>query len=76
MSEYKVYKRLGTAEMRPVLASETFYGLEECVSISHKDITDGSPKMGDMIARNPKSHKDKWLVAKKYFDDNFEEADE
>jgi len=26
-----------------------------------------------MIARNPKNHNDKWLVAKQYFEDNFEE---
>jgi hypothetical protein len=25
-----------------------------------------------MIARNPKNHTDKWLVAAKYFADNFE----
>ena len=28
-------------------------------------------KKGDMIARNPKDHNDQWLVAKKYFKDNF-----
>jgi len=33
----------------------------------------GSPKVGDMIARNPKNHNDMWLVAKVYFEDNFEE---
>lgn len=32
-----------------------------------------TPKLGDMIARNPKNHKDQWLVAKEYFNDNFEE---
>jgi hypothetical protein len=30
------------------------------------------PKEGDMIARNPKNHKDQWLVAAQYFADNFE----
>jgi len=34
----------------------------------------GSPKEGDMIARNPKNHADQWLVAKKYFEDNLEPA--
>ena len=28
--------------------------------------------VGDMIARNPKNHADKWLVAAQYFSDNFE----
>jgi hypothetical protein len=30
--------------------------------------------LGDMIARNPKNHSDQWLVAKQYFEDNFEPA--
>lgn len=44
-----------------------------CISISSEDVKAGSPKLGDMIARNPKNHKDQWLVAKAYFNDNFEE---
>jgi hypothetical protein len=43
------------------------------VSISVEDDLAGSPKLGDMIARNPKNHKDQWLVAKQYFTDNFED---
>lgn len=42
------------------------------VSISDVDLQNGSPKIGDMIARNPKEHNDQWLVAKQYFEDNFE----
>jgi hypothetical protein len=34
----------------------------------------GSPKAGDMIARNPGNHEDQWLVAAQYFADNFEAA--
>ena len=26
-----------------------------------------------MVARNPQNHKDQWYVARKYFEDNFEE---
>ena len=43
------------------------------VSISVEDTKGGSPKLGDMIARNPKNHDDKWLVSAQYFADNFEE---
>ena len=43
------------------------------VSISNVDLENGSPKEGDMIARNPNNHDDKWLVAKQYFLDNLEE---
>lgn len=42
------------------------------VSISKPDREAGSPKAGDMIARNPKNHADMWLVAAQYFADNFE----
>lgn len=43
------------------------------VSISDPDLKAGSPKIGDMVARNPKNHLDQWLVSKQYFNDNFEE---
>lgn len=43
------------------------------VSISQADLENGSPKLGDMIARNPENHGDMWLVAKLYFEQNFEE---
>ena len=78
MSEFKQYRRTGLSEMRPVTVEEVKDGVlaltANYVSISQKDADNGTPKIGDMIARNPKSHKDKWLVAKKYFDENFEEV--
>jgi len=46
------------------------------VSISEEDIKAGSPKLGDMIARNPKNYEDQWLVAKAYFEDNLESAEQ
>ena len=42
-------------------------------SISETDKQNGSPKLGDKIARNPKNHSDMWLVSAEYFKDNFEE---
>ena len=44
------------------------------VSVSAADKENGSPKPGDMIARNPKNHADQWLVAAKYFAENLEPA--
>ncbi len=70
MSEWKQYKRKGLSEMRPYIVGEDISG----VSISIPDKEAGSPKEGDMIARNPKNHADQWLVAKKYFEDNLEPA--
>jgi len=64
------YKRKGLSEMRPYIEGEGIAG----VSVSKADRAAGSPKTGDMIARNPVNHKDQWLVAKKYFEDNLEPA--
>lgn len=70
MNEYKQYRRTQIAEMIPV-EQLTQFELEG-VSISKPDLEAGSPKVGDMVARNPKNHADRWLVAAQYFADNFE----
>lgn len=67
-SEFKQYRRKQIAELRHWEPGESMDG----ISISPEDVKAGSPKLGDMIARNPKNHADKWLVAKQYFEDNFE----
>lgn len=75
MSDFKQYRRTQIAEMRPVTKHEEDYPetiLDNGISVSKADLQNGSPKVGDMIARNPKNHKDQWLVAKQYFNDNFE----
>lgn len=66
---WQYYRRKGLSEMRPYVPGET---LSVAVSISQADKDAGSPKVGDMIARNPKNHDDQWLVAKAYFNDNLE----
>ncbi len=63
---WKQYRRTGLSEMRPYVVGEDLTG----TSVSDED----TPKEGDMIAREPKNHDDKWLVAKEYFDDNLELA--
>jgi hypothetical protein len=70
MSEFKQYRRSQIAELRPYEPGEDLAAAQ--VSISAPDKEAGSPKPGDMIARNPKNHADQWLVAAKYFADNFE----
>lgn len=68
MTEFTQYRRKQIAELRPYEPGEFLGG----VSISEADLKAGSPKPGDMIARNPKNPADKWLVAAQYFKDNFE----
>ena len=82
--EFKKYRRTQIAEMRPVtkgdiqsfLNDKNLHSLRDTefrVSVSDVDKYNGSPRIGDMIARNPKNHNDQWLVAEQYFKDNFEE---
>lgn len=69
MTEFAQYRRRQIAELRPWSPhGDDLTG----VSISEEDKKAGSPKLGDMIARNPKNHADQWLVAATYFADNFE----
>lgn len=88
MKEFKQYQRKEKAELREVDIKDIIdfknlgkilipsdlgdWGRLNKVSISDEDLFNGSPKLGDMIARNPKNHNDQWLVAEKYFKDNFE----
>jgi len=63
MSGFTQYRRSHVAELRPYVEGDN------CLSpwnISEYDQARGSPKLGDMIARNPKNHEDQWLVAAKY----------
>jgi hypothetical protein len=70
MAEFKKYRRTQIAEMTPWVPD-----FDMCiVSVSAPDAEAGSPKTGDMIARNPKNHADQWLVAAQYFSDNFEDV--
>lgn len=66
MSEFKEYRRINIAEMRPYVKGEDM----DNISVSDEDDPYND---GGMIARNIENHKDQWFVAKKYFEDNFEE---
>lgn len=67
VEQYKQYRRTAVAEM-----AEWHEGFDmEGVSVSDTDREAGSPKPGDMIARNPANHADRWLVARAYFEANF-----
>jgi hypothetical protein len=71
MSEFERYRKKGFAEMRPYREGEDLTG----VSVSDADRANGSPALGDMIARNPSNHDDKWLVAALFFVSNYERVD-
>lgn len=79
---FKKYRRKQIAELRPIglgdiinYNNDGFISINNSsnkVSISDEDKVNGSPKLCDMVARNPKNHLDQWLVSKQYFEDNFE----
>jgi hypothetical protein len=85
MENFKEYRRSQIAEMREVTELDinvfknhgfihiSEYPFGNNISISDSDLKNGSPKIGDMIARNPKDYSDQWLVAEQYFKDNFEQ---
>ena len=61
---FRCYQRTSSIEARPYVPGET---LSDRVSISPADREAGSPKLGDMIARNPANQGDQWLIAAAYF---------
>ncbi len=83
MSEFKNFRKKQIAEIREVTEADieqyaskdyiSVFGWQYVVSISDADKQNGSPKIGDRIARNPINHNDQWLIAEQYFKDNFEQ---
>ena len=87
MNGFKSYKRNQIVELRKVTVNDRIsFERNGClvvdvtptsatrVSISEEYLKAGSPKIGDMIARNPNNHANMWLVTQKYFENNFEEC--
>ena len=66
--DFKQYRRSQIAEMADWTPDTDMDG----ISVSTADAHHGSPKEGDMIARNPANHADQWLVSAAYFAANFE----
>lgn len=69
-SEKLFFKKKKVQEMTPWTPEIDMTG----VSVSDADKQNGSPKSGDMIAVNPQNKADRWLVAEKFFQDNYEAA--
>jgi hypothetical protein len=66
--EFTQHRKKQLSEMRPYVEGEDMTG----VSISEPDRENGSPMIGDWIARNPTNHNDVWLVSASYYEENFE----
>lgn len=70
--EYKRFARKGIALMCDWVPEMDMTG----VSIPEADLKNGCPKIGDMIAVNPKNPDDRWLIEEQYHKDNFTPIDE
>lgn len=68
---FKKYKKKELAEMREYIEGESM----NYIAIAPEDFKSGSPKLGDMIARNPNNHSDQWLVSEEFFKANYTVAD-
>ena len=65
---YKEYGKKQTQLLRPYVDGEDV----SKISISDADKLNGSPQKGDMIAVNRDVDTDMWLVAEKFFKDNYQ----
>jgi hypothetical protein len=80
MSEFKEYLKSNKAEIRAITQNDIILfnnddklpaPFQFNISISGEDLKNGSPKIGDVVGRNPKNRLDQWLIAEKYFKENF-----
>jgi len=67
---WKTYQRKGSIEA--VDAFEFIRANPSVkISIADEDTKNGSPKTGDMVARNPDNHADMWLINSDYFSKHY-----
>ena len=66
--EYHRYRRISIVEMADWIEG---FDMSD-VYIGESDIKNGSPKIGDKIARNSVQDIGGWLVSEEYFAKNFE----
>lgn len=69
-------------EMRPWTPEDHVYGGTEApnpdkhhITIDNNAIKNGSPKLGDMVAREPKKHMSMWIIHRDHFIKNFIEVE-
>lgn len=65
--EWLQYRRSTVMDMRPYVPGEDMSKIE----VNPIDAAHGSPKQGDMIARDPNDEEKGWLVSEHYFAHNF-----
>ena len=69
MEGWAKYRKIQIDELRPYAKGEQ---LGAGVKIAPEDRDTGSPKDGDMLARDPEKPDEQWLVSGRYFNANYE----
>lgn len=69
--KFQSYHKIQVAEMRPYEPGEDMTN----IWVNDLDKEKGHPKEGDMVARNPRSRDDMWLVTKELFEKEFESVE-
>lgn len=67
-TRWQQYRRKQNGECRPYQNGEDMTG----INVADHAREAGSPKEGDMIARDPNNHIDQWLITADYFEQNLE----
>lgn len=62
---WKTYRKRALTQLRP-------WTPEDPHQPNAAQIAEGSPKVGDMIARDPGNPQDEWLITEKFFKDNYD----
>ncbi len=68
MGVFKTYRRRAVIEVEPWVKGYDTQG----VSVNSAAGRKGSPKAGDVIARNPKDYTDRWLITEQQLKSDFE----
>jgi len=71
--DYALYKNVNMSDPVEYIEARTWDDKFPMgnVRLSTRDANNGSPKLGDMIARRPDDPNDQWLISKKFFDLNY-----
>ena len=68
-----MWKKFVKTQITEMVPWEPDFDMEN-VSVAAINKETGSPRAGDMIARDPENHADKWLVAEEFFKKNYKQA--
>lgn len=67
---FKPYTKTTLTDIRPYVEGEDM----AAIGVSDEAKSVGSPKIGDMICKDPPNPEDVWLITEEYFKKNYQES--